>query len=174
MQREDIDIQLWEYIDGTCNQQDRERIEILIAENEAWATAYEELQAFNNSLSEHIPSHQASTSFVANTMHAITASQHKPAKRYINTWVTKGIAAFFVLSIGSILLYTLATQIDWSLSPSSATNTPYKGIGIELPSFNFDWLPSNGLLNALAFVAALLALVMIDKLIKHNRLKPTS
>lgn len=174
MQREDIDIQLWEYIDGTCSQQDHERIELLIAEDEAWTTAYKELVTFNNSLNLHIPSHQAPASFVANTMHAIAAHKYKPAKRYINTWVTKGIAAFFVLSIGSILLYTLATQIDWNITPSSATNTHYKGIGIELPSFNFDWIPFGGLLNVLAFIAALLALVMIDKLIKHSRLKPTS
>lgn len=170
MQREEIDIQLWEYVDSTCSPQHRERIAALIAEDEEWNIAYQDILAFNNSLSEQLQPDETSANFVENTMKAVSAS--KPAKAYINTWVTKGIAAFFILTIGSLLVYSL-TQVSWS-SGETTSDTVSLFDDIATPQIELLWQPSSALISTMGFVVMILILALVDKLIKLNRLKAMS
>lgn len=170
MQWEDIDIQLWRYIDGDCSEQDKERIAKLIEKDEAWTIAYQELQDFNNTLHQHKTIQKTSEGFVDRAMDAISTPQAKTAKDYLNTWVTKSLVAFFIILISTILVYSLI-QIDWS-SSTETSNTPLFDVpDLTLPTT--QWQPSATSLNILSFLVVLFIVIMIDKLIKHSRLKTT-
>ena len=43
MQQEEIEIQLWDYIDGTCSEADEQRISLLITTDKTWHDTYIEL-----------------------------------------------------------------------------------------------------------------------------------
>lgn len=114
---EDIEIQLWEYIDNVCDEATRLRIAQLIATDNIWKQKYAELTTINSNLQQLEPEH-TSMRFSKNVMEAIAGAHvAQPTKSYINKWVVRGIAAVFILLIGFALLYTLQ-DLQWSNEPA--------------------------------------------------------
>ena len=95
----DIDILLWEYIDGTGSAAERDRIALLVATNTEWKAKYEELLDLADSL-KAMDMEEPSVRFTKNVMDIIGEGSAVPSVRsYVNPMVIKAIAAFFALSI---------------------------------------------------------------------------
>jgi len=109
-QNEEIEIQLWEYIDGSCNSIDRQRISMLIEQDTVWKDKYAELLAFNADISKSMELEQPSMRFTQNIMDAVATQHIAPAtKKYINKTIIRGIAAFFITILATVFGYALAT-----------------------------------------------------------------
>src|SRR5688572_12319063 len=108
-----IEERLWDYIDGTCNAEEKTFIGQLIATNAAWKAKYKELLEVNQLMGD-IDLEEPSMRFTQNVMEEIGKLQIAPAAQsYINKRVIWGIGTFFLLSILGFLIYGFG-QIDWS------------------------------------------------------------
>lgn len=113
MGKEEMEMQLWSYIDKTCSDAEAQRIAALVAGNKQWQAAHQQLLALHRTLTVIEPG-QPSMRFSKNVMEAISVAQPVPAsKSYVNPWVLRGVMAVFVLLIAVIFIYTLPL-INWS------------------------------------------------------------
>ena len=169
MQHEEIEIQLWDYVDGTCNKQDHERITFLIASDIEWQALYHEILALNNTLSSNTTIEKLPDSFSNSVMTSIQSSTKEKRSTAWLDWGIKGVAVFFVISILSTLLYTLA-QVDWKLTDSKPSAISFNKI--QLPHFDTNIQLSNGTLYAISFMALIMVLILIDKLlVQHSKIR---
>jgi anti-sigma-K factor RskA len=124
--REDIEMQLWAYIDGLCEETDKRSIEELIKNDLAVQRQYQQLLQLNRSLQKLEPEH-TSMRFSKNVMEALTnVKPAKPTKSYVNTWVIRSIAAVFTLLIVLILIYALK-DLNWK-NMQAEKSVDYTGI----------------------------------------------
>lgn len=164
MQAEDIEIQLWEYIDGTCNQAEKERVAALIAQDPAWKNMYEELLAFHQSVHTGIEAGQVSAEFTGKVMDKILSPVGSNAtKTSVFTWGIRAVVAFFIISISAVLVAYVATA-DFS----TADPSPARG-------FNFDKIipsPGSGMVNMFtAFAFLLFLLLAADSFFRNNTMR---
>lgn len=158
MSKEEMEMQLWAYIDKQCSDADRQRIDGLIANDAAWKSQYDEFLAFHNELAT-ADAEQPSMRFSRNLMEAIGSANIAPASRnYVNRWVIRGITASFVLLLIVTIGYSLA-NINWHSSGSS---------NIKLSN-----IPTGTWLPILISVNIILVIVFIDLLIKGRRAADT-
>lgn len=152
---EEIEMQLWEYIDNVCDDSTRLRITQLIATDNTWKQKYTELTAFNSNLQQLEPEH-TSMRFSKNVMEAIAGAHvAQPTKNYINKWVVRSIAAVFILLIGFALVYTLQ-NLQWS-NESTTKKVDYSSI------FNSNFVLYVVLANVLV------GMVLIEKLLFRKK-----
>src|SRR3569833_2314323 len=103
-----IEEKLWNYIDGTCSNEDRKAIDILIAQDEVYRRKYEELLALNQEFSK-MESDEPPMAFTYNVMEAIRAEHaQQPLKAGINKRIIKGIAGFLIVSIALLLILAIS------------------------------------------------------------------
>jgi hypothetical protein len=143
--RDEIEIVLWDYIDGNLDAAEQQRVTELIAKDVAWKQAYESLLALHEHAGEIIPAEQPSMRFSKNVMEAIAHMRITPATRkYINTRLVKGMAAFFLLAIFGLLGYALF-QFDFGSIPvpSVADNLPVVPKGKMMDLMKYVMLPLN-------------------------------
>src|SRR5690606_6861306 len=109
MEQQDIEIQLWEYIDGDCDSAAKAHIAHMIATDTAWKACYEQLTALHNALPAHIKPEHPSMRFTKNVMDALAIDHAVPAvkRRYINPVVVWMIAGFFIVSAIGFFIYAL-------------------------------------------------------------------
>lgn len=159
MQQEDIDIQIWAYIDGRCSTAERERIANLIATNTDWKRQYEEILQFNNTLSTDLQPNTAPAELTKKIMGKVTA---KRQSSYSNAmmWGVRGVAAFFVIVICTLLLQTI-TDIDWQASSNTALSE--RNIQFTLPQ-----LPDFNTTPIIMFMVAVLLLACGDMLLRNR------
>ena len=152
---EDIEIQLWEYMDNVCDEAARVRIAQLIATDYAWKQKYAELTAFNSNLQQQEPEH-TSMRFTKNVMESI-AGMHvaQPTKSYINKWVVRGIAAMFILLLGSALTYSLL-NVQWT------SGTPKEMI-------DYSRIFNGNFISYVIMVNLLVGMVLVDTLLRRKR-----
>lgn len=99
--------QLWEYIDGRCTTAEEMAIELLMAQNTAWKQKYDELIALNNEITT-MELHEPSMGFNFKVMEQIRGAEaKKPLKTAVNPYLIKGIAAFFIVAMTALLVFTL-------------------------------------------------------------------
>ncbi|WP_419788800.1 hypothetical protein HDF24_03910 [Mucilaginibacter sp. X4EP1] len=99
---------LWNYIDGTCTPDEHKAISDQIAKDEAYRLKYKELLNLNKAFMA-MEIDEPPMAFTYNVMEAIrTENAQQPLKAAINNKIIMGIAAFFVLTIVSVLVYALA------------------------------------------------------------------
>lgn len=160
MQQEEIEIQLWEYIDGTCTAEQQGRISSLIADDATWKTCYDDLMSFHHNMRKNTVPEQTSSHFTKNVMGVldVSASQLAARKRML-TLSIRVIAAFFIISIALLLSYALIDAGGVTFSPSE-----YRLPDIQLPEVQ---LPSYA-----PFIAGLLAVIMLlaafDKVLRNK------
>jgi hypothetical protein len=100
---------LWNYIDGTCSEQEKKAIIILIAQDEVYRRKYEELLALNQEFSK-IELDEPPMAFTYNVMEVIRAEHaQQPLKAGIDKRIIKGISGFFIASILLLVIYALST-----------------------------------------------------------------
>lgn len=110
---DDIKEQLWAYIDNACDEADALRIKELIDSDRQWQQAYNSLVQTEALIIPAVAPDQPSLRFSKNVMDAIAAAIPAPARKYINSRVVKGIAAFFLLTIAVSFMLVLL-QINLS------------------------------------------------------------
>ena len=110
--QQEMELQLWEYIDGSLLDAERNAVEKLIADNSFWKQRYHELLDLHQSINL-IELEQPSLRFTKNVMDEIARYQIAPAtKKYINNKIIWGIALFFGTLIIGFLVYGIS-EINW-------------------------------------------------------------
>lgn len=163
MEKLDMELQLWDYIDGNSTPEERSLVETLIRENAEWRALYQELLQTHQSLAD-IDLEEPSLRFSKNVMEEIAKYHIAPAtKSYINNKIIWGIAAFFVLSIVGFLVYGVG-QIDWTTSTSDST--PF---GIDLTKVNYGQVFNSTVMNVFMMLNAVLGLMLLDRVLSNKR-----
>ncbi len=152
---EEIEIQLWEYMDNVCDDATRVRIARLIATDIVWKQKYAELTAFNSTLQQLEPEH-TSMRFSKNVMESIAGMNvAQPTKSYINKWVVRGIAAVFIILLGSALTYSLL-NVQWT------AGTPKEPI-------DYSRIFNGNFISYVIMVNLLVGVVLVDTLLRRKR-----
>lgn len=161
--QQNMEAQLWEYIDGLSTPQERLFIEELLATHAEWRSKYQELLQFNESLGQTIELEEPSMRFTRNVMEAIATQHIAPAaKTYINKKIIYGIGGFMVSLIIGILIYGLA-QVEWS------TGSTGSGGGFDLSRVDFSGLWNNNYLNAFMIINVVLGLMLLDRYLSFQK-----
>lgn len=108
-----IEEQLWNYIDGFCTPEEQQAITGLIASDERYSTKYKELLKLHEEFAA-MEMEEPAMAFTYKVMESIrTENSLQPLKATINKRIILGIAAFFVVTIAALILFSLA-NINWS------------------------------------------------------------
>jgi hypothetical protein len=160
MNEQHIEEQLWNYIDGNCNETERAEITARIHSDSVWKTQYNELLQVHEMI--HASTlEEPSLRFTLNVMEEIAQSHITPAARtYINKKVIYGIGGFFLTLIAGLLVYTFA-QINWT--ESSGVTLPF-----ETGQANWMKLFNSTYVKIFMMINIVLALMMLDKYL-HRR-----
>lgn len=157
-----IEERLWDYIDGTCNAEEKTFIGQLIATNAEWKAKYRELLEVNQLMGD-IDLEEPSMRFTQNVMEEIGKFQIAPAAQsYINKRVIWGIGTFFLLSILGFLIYGFG-QIDWS---STSGNSK---MSIDFSKIDFSVFFNNNYTNVFLMLNVVLGLVMLDMYLSKKK-----
>ena len=155
-----IEEKLWDYIDGTCTAEEQKAISLLIETDKAYRDKYHELLRLNNEFAK-MELDEPSMPFAYNVMEAIRAEQaQKPLKATINSYIIKGIAAFFILTIAGLFFATFTT-IDWSAGTETVGS-------LNLPDFNV--LLNSKVLTIFLFFDTVLGLLFLDTYLRKRSL----
>jgi hypothetical protein len=163
----DIEVRLWEYIDGLSNNEEKTVIEKLVAENAEWKAKYHELLEVHQSLNL-VELDEPSLRFTKNVMEEIAKYQIAPAtKTYINSKVIWGIGIFFLAMIVGFLVYGIG-QIDWTTAGDSKST-----LGVDLTKIDYSQMFNSNLMNGVMMLNVVLGLVLLDRYLsnKNKRLK---
>lgn len=159
----EIEVKLWEYIDGMVEPSERSAIEQLIAGNAEWRAKYHELLDLHHSINL-VELEEPSLRFTRNVMDEIARHQIAPATReYINRKIIWGIAAFFLTVIVSFVIYGLA-QIDWSAGSSDGTIG-----GVDFRQVDYSRMFSNTFVNVFMMLNIVLGLMLLDRYLNDRK-----
>lgn len=161
----EMEVQLWEYIDGFSNGQEKSAIEKLIAENAEWKTKYHELLEVHQSLNL-VELEAPSLRFTKNVMEEIARYQIAPAtKNYINKKIVWGIGLFFITVIVGFFIYGFA-QVDWKAAGDSKS-----AFGFDLTRVNYAEMFNNNLMNGVMMLNIVLGLFLFDRFLSNKNKK---
>ena len=164
-EEDEIEVKLWEYIDGLTTAEERTVIETLVRENAEWKAKYQELLEVHQSLNL-VELEQPSLRFTKNVMEEISRLQITPAaKQYINSKIVWGIAGFFITVIISFLVYGLS-QIDWSTSQSVNT-----GVIEKITDADYSKVFNNTFVNVFLMLNVVLGLMLFDRYLNDKKKK---
>ncbi len=150
-----LEERIWDYLDGTGTEEEREFTKLLIGSDSEFRALYEELRSIHltvSSLDLDVPS----MSFNRNVMEKI---QMEPLPGSIKSLIDKrviyGITAFFLITI-TALLGLLFYQTDWT-QQSRMYMPEYK-----LPEFDTSNYVNSTTINILFFADIIIALYLFD------------
>lgn len=150
----DIEEQLWNYIDGFCSAEERKSISLLIEKDETYRAKYAELMAFQKNFSA-LELDEPSMGFTYKVLENVRAEfPLKPLKTHINTNIIRGIAAFFICTIVLLLAYIFA-NIHWT---ADAVNIKLPEMKLPAVSSYFNQTVMQGFL----FFDVILGLFFLD------------
>ena len=162
-EQQNIEKQLWDYIDGLSSIEERTSIEKLLHSNIEWKNKYHELLEIQEVM-RSAELEQPSMRFTKNVMEEIAKLHIAPAtKNYINKRIIWGIGAFFITVMVSFLIYGFA-QMDWNLQDNS------KPI-VDLSKFDYNRIFNNNLVNVFMMINVVLGLVLLDRVLANKRKK---
>jgi regulatory protein YycI of two-component signal transduction system YycFG len=165
LEEDEIEVKLWEYIDGLAKADERSAIERLVQENAEWKAKYQELLEIHQSLNL-IELEQPSLRFTKNVMEEIARLQIAPAaKQYINSKIIWGIGGFFITVIVAFLIYGLS-QIDWSTSQSVNT-----GVLDKITDADYTKVFNNTFVNVFIMLNVVLGLMLFDRYLNDKKKK---
>ena len=163
--RQQMEVRLWDFIDGLSAADEQALIRQLIAEDPAWRRRYNELINVDEALN-HFELDAPSLRFTKNVMEQITRYHVAPAtKNYINKNVIRGITAFFLIMIIGILIYFFG-QFHWT-STSSDNLIPQYSIGAN--KLNWGKALSNTSVNIFILVNVILGFILLDKYLQGKK-----
>jgi hypothetical protein len=163
---------LWDFIDGLSSSAERSAVKELIAVNMEWQQHYNELLEIHQSMSSQ-ELEEPSMRFTKNVMDEISRYQVAPAtKTYINKNIIRSIGAFFLLMIGSLLIYCLA-QFKWYGTTSSKPTSQFT-INMDMEKFNIGKVFNSSYLNILILVTVVIGLMFLDVFLHRKKQRPSS
>ncbi len=168
MNQEQMDVQLWNYIDGRAKQEEVSFVESMIVSDILWRNKYKELLEVNQLLKTDMELEQPSMRFSKNVMEQIVGLQ--PAKatvKYINKNIIRSIAAFFILTITGFLVYTFTT-VDW-VSASGTSPLPFDLNKLNPGQLNVSKLMSSTWINIILMVNVVLGLMLLDNYLRRKK-----
>jgi hypothetical protein len=149
---------LWEYIDGTCNEEESVAIAALIEKDAMWRTAFNQMLAINNDVSA-LTLDEPPMSFSYNVMEGIRAHEaSKPLKTSVSKYIIGAIAGFFVLTILAIIVAMFADA-----RPNTGNGIP----GLNLPDLSV--LTGSGALKVFFYFDVMLLLFLADGILRSKR-----
>ena len=161
----DIEVKLWEYIDGSADGAEKSDIEKLIAENAEWKAKYHELLEVHQSLNL-VELDAPSLRFTRNVMEEIAKYQIAPAtKSYINSKIIWGIGVFFITMIVGFLIYGFS-QVDWTVAGN--TKNP---LGVDLTRVDYSQMFNSNLMNGIMMLNVILGLFLFDRYLSNKNKK---
>ena len=162
MEQQDIELQIWAYIDGDCSGEAKNQVAKLIATDTVWASTYQQLLTLHHTLPQHAATDQPSMRFNKNVMDEVARTAiSRPTRRYVNPVIIKGISAFFVLSFIAILGYALFTA-------DGKTNI------IRLPELDFARVFNSTLFHTIAWINVVLGLLLLDMFLRRKKMSSSS
>src|SRR6188768_1054177 len=162
-QEQNIEQQLWAYIDGISSSEERTSTEKMLQSNLEWKNKYHELKDIHHLMNAAELEHP-SMRFTKNVMEEIAKLHIAPAtKNYINKKIIWGIAGFFLTLIGAFLIYGFA-QVDWNFQDNSKPL-------VDLSTFDIGKIFNNNFVNGFMMVNVLLGLVLLDRVLANKRKK---
>lgn len=156
MNRDYIQQQLWDYIDGHCDALLKARIEEWIATDPEWKEEYAQILAFHKLLPELTEAEEPSMRFTQNLMENIAGkSVARPAQAYINPFIVRSIAAFFIISMLVSVVYAFINN-NWSVHVAGT-------------AYAFDIALDANTMNVLTMVNVVAGLLFIDALFRRKK-----
>jgi len=162
-QQENIEQQLWSYIDGFSSNEERTAIEKLIAADLEWKNKHQELLEVRQ-LIRSSELEQPSMRFTKNVMEQIAQYHIAPAtKNYINKKIIWGLAGFFITLITVFVIYAIAqVEIDWNFQNNSKPL-------VDFSQVNYSKIFNNNIVNAFMMANVLLGLFLLDRVLANKR-----
>jgi len=160
----EIEKRVWEYLDGHCNEKEKDFVKQQIADNTEWHSKYIELLGIHKLLQEQ-DLEMPSMRFTKNVMEEISRYQVAPAtKNYINKNVIRGITAFFLTMITGLFIYFIG-QMHW------ASNSSNSLLPASLDANNLNWgkMLNNSYVNIFLGISAILSLILLDKYLQAKK-----
>lgn len=159
---QNMEERLWDYLDGTCNEQEKSFIEQLIESNLEWKGKYKELLDVHTLMQTSLELDEPSLRFRQNVMEEIAKYHIAPATRtYINKNVVRGIGAFFILMIIGLFVYSFG-QVNWSDGSGSI-------IPVDFGKFDWGKVFNNSYVNVFLMVNIVLGLVLLDMYLNKKK-----
>lgn len=158
---DDIALQIWNYLDGLCDDEERISIQTHIAIDPVWQQKFREINAIHTELKTTLETEQPSMRFSKNVLDTIAIADVAPAmKKYINYNIIKGIAAFFLITItGMLTLAVMNAKWDTSDIP-----TP------KWDHFHMHFHLNSSIINLAIGISIVLSLILIDAIFNKNRI----
>lgn len=157
-----IEEKLWNYLDGTCSQEEHEAISHLIATDQTYQQKYQELRAFNQEL-ENMELDAPPMAFTYNVMEAIrTDEASKPLKANIDHRIIKAIAAFFIGTIAILLIIALTNS-----AADNVHETVQIPVKVEIPNLKNYF--SGPVMKGFLFFDVVLALFLFDGYLRKKQ-----
>lgn len=164
-QQENIERQLWTYIDGFSSNEEISAIEKMIASNLEWKNKYHELLEVHQLMSS-TELEQPSLRFTKNVMEKIAQYHIAPAtKNYINKKIIWGIAGFFITLITGFAIYALAQiDVDWNFQNNAKPL-------VDFSQVDYSKIFNNNIVNGFMMANVLLGLLLLDRVLANKRKK---
>ncbi|HEY0057537.1 MAG TPA: hypothetical protein VGB56_00295 [Flavisolibacter sp.] len=155
-----MEIRLWDYIDGRATQEERNALEQLFRDRSEWALKYSELLETNEQL-RALETEQPSLRFTKNVMEEIAKYSIAPAtKQYINKNIIRGIGLFFITSICALVAYGFKDAFAGSATPGYGA----AGSGIDYSAFF-----SSSYVSVFMMLNIILALLLLDRYLRRKQ-----
>ena len=161
-QNEAIETQIWEFVDGCCDEKEQDRINNLILTDPVWEQKFAEICALNDSLKSILELEQPSLRFSKNVMDEVARVHIAPATRkYIDPRIITGIAVFFLTMLGGLLVFA-------AFKTNGHTSSAFNFGKMPLKNFDYTSLMKGNMAFFAVAINVVLALVLTDKLLRHR------
>ena len=150
-----LEQRIWDYLDGTGTEEERELTKQMIGSDPKFRATYEELRSIHMTVSS-LDLEEPSMSFNRNVMEKIQLEAIPGSvKSLIDKRIIYGITAFFLITITALLGF-LFYQTDWSMQ-SSFDMPEYK-----MPEIDTSNYLNSTLINIFFFADIIVALYLFD------------
>ena len=154
--------QIWDYLDGSCSEQERKSIAVLIETDPVYRSTYSELKVLHEELGV-IDLDEPSMGFTRNVMERISAMPVAGSiKSLIDKRIIYGIAAFFLLSI-LVLLALVFSQVDWARPVTAA-------LPLDLPRLDYTSYINSTYMQIFFLADIVLGLYILDTVLRKRML----
>ncbi len=155
-----IEERLWDFIDGTCNAEEKLSVEKLLQADPAMKQLYEEFLSLSSNL-KAMELDEPSMRFTQNVMDLVAL---EPAPRALQTKVDKriiyGIGSFFVITLTALLGYALS-QIDF--------NTSRFDLSFQMPVIEWSKYFGPAFMQGSLIAIVILSLITVDRVMQYRK-----
>ncbi|WP_316750227.1 hypothetical protein [Pedobacter gandavensis] len=157
-----IEEEIWDYIDGNSNAEQRLLVEAKMAADPVYRSLYEEFLDINSQMSG-MGLEEPSMSFTRNVMEQVKLETAPVSlKTKVDTRIIYGISTFFICAMLGIIGYVLANS-NFNFEGFKSVNFLPTG------TLDFSKMINPTFIKAFLFVDLLLALAYLDRFLRRKR-----